>query len=861
MNVLLHKLKINLLLLFCFGAVGVSYGQDPSLLIYELSVLKNDTLNFVFQDHHPYNAPKLLRLGNVPNSVSQFEETGNTLGTAEELNTVQYIPPTGFLGRDTIELFYSYPSPSGSGLVFSGNIVLNIAVVPSHITAMPDYVVTEIGQSIEIDVLENDFGSGTNQTIAEVTNRNRGNAVLINNDTKVLFTPSAGYEGLSHFNYSICDAQGACDMTTVSICVVNPNPPAYDSIAVQTKEGQAQVVLMALDTSYSVNLSPDHGVVTDTGDVWTYVPNNGYSGNDKVIFEDAANNRTRVFQIEVIGPAPYESKFLKNDIVSTPVDETIDEIHLLSNDNGGNYLIGVSRINEWGAGDTKEGGNLIYLPSVGKGVYKYIPPAGFTGVDMFRYKGKVPSGNITDTAICYIIVDDLTPELPVYNIAVPENTPLVLGDHIPFLNYEYEIVSPPNSNQGTLTYLPGFNTYASSLGQEFSGYNMLVYEPSSGAQGTDEFEVEYCINGDCQLAKVELNITSIATPQSDTLCSGSSCVWPGDTDKNGKVDINDLLPIGLCMGEVGKVRPSASIDYYAQHAEDWNSLYLNDLDFDIKHVDADGNGIVSSMDTNAISQFYGQYNNLVPLAPAPISELPFYPAPFPGNPQPGDVILLDLNLGNPNLPAFDAYGLTFSVDYDPALFESVKVYWNDDAWMNYNSPILSMSHELFPGKLDAGYTRTSGLAATGHGIIGVLEFIVIDDVIGVRPTEGYSTINISGNLMNSGGQSSDLGSHTMTFSLGLNEDAQEEDLTVKLDDLKIFPNPSKAQVNVHLNGQDNLMERISLYNMVGAQVYDSGTILAKRMQVAVADLNPGVYVMKVQTNGGEMLTSKVEVMR
>ena len=78
--------------------------------------------------------------------------------------------------------------------------------------------------------------------------------------------------------------------------------------------------------------------------------------------------------------------------------------------------------------------------------------------------------------------------------------------------------------------------------------------------------------------------------------------------------------------------------------------------------------------------------------------------------------------------------------------------------------------------------------------------------------------------------------------------------------LKVFPNPSQSTVNVHLNGQDNLMERIALYNMVGAQVYDSGATLVKRTSLEVADLNPGVYILRVWTNG-EMLTSKVEVMR
>lgn len=859
MNVLLHKLKFYLLLPAFSLAAVIASGQSPTLEIHNLEMLKNTSLEFAFESYNVFQKPEKKRPTSAQPAYhySTFSPGSKRFGIAgtPSQNKIIYTPPTGFIGRDTIEILRWIEGPGYTSK--PAYLILHIKVVPSQITAMPDYMATNENQMIEIDVLSNDYGTGTNQKIAEVTNRNRGVAVLNTDSTKVLFTPTAGFTGLSHFNYSICDAQGACDMTTVNICVMNPNPPAYDSIYVQTKEGDDQVILMALDSNYSVLQTPANGVVIDTFDVLTYRPNAGFEGEDKVIFEDPTNNRIRVFQIEVIGPAPYESIFLKDDFAYTAIDETSDNIYLLKNDVGGNYLIGVSRI---GNGTTAMGGSVVYVGGYGLGVYQYVPPAGFSGVDYFQYKATVPGGGLTDTATCYIIVDDFKPELPVYELVVPEETPLVLGDHLPFMDYEYEIVSNPTN--GTLTYLPGQNTYTSAYGQVVSGHNMVIYEPNAGATGTDEFEVEYCVGApnNCQLAKIELNIVTIANPQSDTLCAGSNCVWPGDTDNNGKVDINDVLPIGLCMGEVGQSRSGGSTDWYAQNAANWNSLYIRDLGYDVKNVDADGNGIISSMDTAAISQFYGKYNNIVPAPHAPISELPFYPDPFPGVIEPGDVIYIPLNLGNHEIPAIDAYGLTFSVEYDPALFESVKVIWTDDAWMNYNSPVLTMDHKPYLGKLDAAYTRTSGVAATGHGIIGVLEFIVIDDVAGLRPTDALSTVNISGNLMNSSGQNNSLNKNTLTFSLAMNDEEGTENEIAILSDLKVFPNPSQSTVNVHLNGEDNLMERIALYNMVGSQVYDSGAILAKRTRLDVSGLNPGVYVLRVWANG-EMLTSKVEVLR
>ena len=353
----------------------------------------------------------------------------------------------------------------------------------------------------------------------------------------------------------------------------------------------------------------------------------------------------------------------------------------------------------------------------------------------------------------------------------------------------------------------------------------------------------------------------VANPQTPTLCAGPSCVWPGDADKNGKVDIRDILPIGLCMGEVGEDRENASIDWYGQYADNWSALVARGLPFNGKHIDTDGNGIVSAADTAAIGQFYGKYSNLTPSPAAPISPLPFYiDTDSLGNIEPGAVIYAPIHLGNDTIPAFDAYGLTFEIEYDPALFEEVNVYWNETAWMNYNSPVLSKIVKPFAGKVDAGYTRTSGIAASGYGVIGVAEFIIVEDISGVRPNKLSSIVNFNaGGLMTSSGQTFGLKDNNITFVLSAPED-KATIANATADDLQVFPNPAQAEVTVHLNGFEQEMERIALYDVMGKQVYDSGSILAKRQQLDVSGLNPGVYMLKVWANG-EMLNKKVEVVR
>ncbi len=862
MNVLLrNKFRYLFWGILLFLGFGHLQAQNSTLQVFDVVVVKNDTFEFDPILHHSVSA-YLIKVdkenssrGNAffdphgPNS--NFGTKAPNGGFSE--NHLFYAPVTDFIGRDTVVAYYE--DDFGNGLTIKKYNVYNILVVPSYLVAEDDYASTTMGVSVEVDVLANDFGNGTNLTINEITNINRGTATIDSASTKITFTPYSGFSGTGHLNYTICDAEGSCAIATVSITVVDPNPMSYDSIFIATEKNAAQVVLMDVDNDYYIDLFPSNGD-TATFETLTYVPDSAFVGYDKIVFKDSINNRTRVFEIRVLD-VPNDNFLLFDDIVYTPIDEVVEEIHLLDNDNAGAYLTSVGV----GSSTTDEGGQLVYLPSIGKGVYKYFPPAGFSGIDHFNYHAYSPGSGFSENADCYIVVGDLNPELSLYNLVTPEKTPIALADNLPFAGYEYQITSNPT--KGSLTFLPGYDTYTSQHGQEFSGVNMLIYDPDPNSNGIDEFEVEYCVgpNTNCQLAKVEIEIITVSTPQSDTLCAGSGCVWSGDADKNGKVDINDLLPIGMCMGTVGENRPSGSIDWYGQYGDDWNSFNANGLGFDVKHIDTDGNGIISAMDTSAIREFYGNYNNIVPEPHDPISSLPFYPGSFPGNPEPGDVIYIPLHLGDANNPAFDAYGLTFGVDYDPALFESVKVFWSDTAWMNYNSPVLSMDHTPYLGKLEAGYTRTSGQAASGYGIIGVLEFIVIDDINGNRPNDPLSTINITGNLMNSGGQTFTLNENTITFSLAMNEEGSNTEGASAIDRLKVYPNPSSAVINVHLNGQENLMERIALFSLVGASVYDSGAILAKRQKLDVANLNSGMYVAKVWTNNGEILTTKIQVVK
>jgi hypothetical protein len=432
---------------------------------------------------------------------------------------------------------------------------------------------------------------------------------------------------------------------------------------------------------------------------------------------------------------------------------------------------------------------------------------------------------------------------------------MVISYNIPIEDYIYTNFEDAVLDNGTLAYYEGQTTQTID-GQEVSGFNMLVYTPNANAQAgaSDAFEYEYCAGGDysdCYLVKINVQIEDVNASITD-FCVGSACVWTGDTNTDGVVDIRDLLPIGWCMGEVGIERADADANWYGQHSENWESP-MSAENFDIKHVDVDGDGIVEAMDTVGISSHYGLHHN--PTAKvegllisdnglgwgdAPIDILTI---------QAGDVILVPFKYGSGNNPVLDAYGFTFELPYEPAIFDA-NILYDDESWMSYNSPILTMNQKPTPGVLHSGFTRTSGLAASGFGIIGQVEFIVIDDLNGFRLNNNQIQVSFNPmGEMNGAGQMSTSNSSTLTFILDLDgDDEDDNELTfIDADQLKVYPNPTREQLNVHLNGLGNEVERLVIYNITGQEVYNSGAIQTKRIELNVSDFGTGMYVLKAYT--------------
>ncbi len=786
-----------------------------------------------------------------PTTAVAPQHGSHTIQATGQNNTYQlvYTPDAGFFGQDFIRITrWTCPIPSACFHYLD----LYITVIPAKVTARQDNASTTSGTAVNINVLANDFSSRGVLILNSIASVNNGTATFVPGSPIIQFVPAPGFSGITLLNYIVCDDENNCDNGTVSIHVTPPTPPAVDTIRVFAHKNTLQSLL--IPPGFQRISGPSFGTYSDAGpELPEYMPNNNFHGSDAILFSNG--NRQVLALITVLNT--NFNQFAKDDIAYTTPGVAV-EFNVLQNDAFGTAAINFTIV------QPPANGTLALGPVNGQVVY--TPNPGFTGTDNFKYSSRRPFGaSNVEIATARVHVSNFEPAQATYRMATPRATPLVIGNNVPVPNFQFFITDQPDHGQVLL--LPG-QVDTVIYGRQITGYNMVIYVPMSTiAQGEDEFEIAYCVgttanssgNG-CSFmrtVKIRIDILNIGTG-SLPMCFGD-CVWTGDTNFDGVVNMLDLLPIGYFMGEAGLPRPDANPNlWYAKYADNWDNPFVT-YNVDLKHLDADGSGYVSALDTIAIHNFYGRSHGIVtqnfPASPYTINLVAN--SLFAG---PGDLVELKMILGLPTQPALNIHGLTFGLDYNPSIFvpSSVQAIFSHRSWLAYNSPILFMNYNNLDGKLESGFTRTTGKPASGYGEIGVVRLIIRDDIIGIRMSEDQRSIEIGGGtsaMMQADGQMASVAIDKVSLQIRFPQG--NEPLTEDL--LKVWPNPTGDYINVHLNG-GKVLGRIAIYNLMGQMVYNTGEMQARNAQIAVNQLPDGIYVLSVQTPEG-VLNKKIEVLK
>lgn len=105
----------------------------------------------------------------------------------------------------------------------------------------------------------------------------------------------------------------------------------------------------------------------------------------------------------------------------------------------------------------------------------------------------------------------------------------------------------------------------------------------------------------CEVTNSQL--PGLTLTSKSTFLLSDSIVYPGDANRNGKVEASDVLYCGISYNNTGPIRPNANSSWTPQNCANWATEIA---EINSKHQDCDGNGIVDDNDLTVIGDNYNQ---------------------------------------------------------------------------------------------------------------------------------------------------------------------------------------------------------------------------------------------------------------
>ena len=371
------------------------------------------------------NAPGLLANdldpdGDVIIVSNFFQPTNGTLTSIVTNGSFTYVPNVGFTGTDQFQ--YTLQDADGN---FSEPVIVTLEVVApggEKPLGFKDSFSVESGKTLTVaapGLITNDFDpDGDSFIVSNFIGTTNGTITSIVTNGSFIYVPNAGFTGTDQFQYTLLNADGNySDPVVVTIEVLEPfnRKPIATGDTYGTPAGTPLIVnapgLMTND------LDPDGDVIivsnffqTTNGQItsivtngsFTYIPNDGFTGTDQFqyilmdadgLFSDPVTVTIEVFESFNRKPVAISDHYATPEgitlVVAAPGLRTNDI------DPDGDMII-VSNF------FPPTHGTLTSI--VTNGSFTYVPEAGFTGTDQFRYILLDGEGNYSDQVIVTIDV-------------------------------------------------------------------------------------------------------------------------------------------------------------------------------------------------------------------------------------------------------------------------------------------------------------------------------------------------------------------------------------------------------------------------------------------------------------------------
>lgn len=724
-------------------------------------------------------------------------------------------------------------------------LTYHITYVNSSILTSPDFVTVPANDEVVVLPLQNDMSSGPGLKLNGIAHVQSGSATI--HQDSVFF--SLEEDANSGFVlYSVSDSQGATANGMIYFMKRDDSPEQLDTLRYTLLNTKNQYIFLPTDEFFPEVL-PVKGLLAQSHPmVYNYVPIKGTSGTDTFTFTDSQGN-SRVVIIQLINKSQNTST-VRNDNFYTPKNTTII-FDVFANDLSANFPI------------SSFSPGLIHDTL---GVFSYTPPTGFSGIKNFTYT--VNYGYYKATAKISVAIGNYEPQIKYdYSFNTLKNNSVAISYDVPIDSYTINVLNNPQFGS-----IESFNDNG-SISEDcnlIQSKSILLYTPDLNYYGSDSFDVEYCVvNNPCVVYKIYINIYD-AQPDSLCHCKGQDCVWSGDMNGDGRVSVSDLISLGRFIGLSGVQRNDINYPFRSgQQADDWNYTQPNGKN--IKHIDANGDGLLSVEDTTAISDYYASIHNFVPNEVLAIKDYPFEIIPNNTELDSGDLLVLDIAIGSNSNPVLDVFGLAFGLSFSPSMIDSASLsgHFYQDGWFANGGPSLQMIKQPKEGFIHAGFTKTSGIVedeadgfkpigTSGNGKIGQIKFIVEDEADGFRAKDDFIIRRIYVNnitMEDAAGEQFLLPDTYVDVKINL----QKKTPVPSEEKLLIFPNPAKDALNIHFNGR-NTIQALKLFDSMGNMIDSRNDINAQSHTLNTESLPTGIYVLRLVTTEG-VISKKIQILR
>ena len=347
------------------------------------------------------------RLSIAQDSISSI---AGAIVSLNEDGTLNYEPPAGFTGNDTI----TYSVIDGEGGVTTATLVVTVLGPNVGPTAVDDSITVEEDTfTINIDVLSNDTDLN-NDPLTVLSASATFGTVTVNPNGTLNYRPVENATEADQITYRIGDGSGETSEATltVNITPVNDAPEANET-STSTLEDTPIAILNVLNNVtdldgddlrvVSASVEPAFGgnVTINDDNTLSYAPAANYFGSDSITYSvsDGSTTATSTVSIEVI--AVNDAPVVVDEVLTTTEDQGVLGIVVRDNDSDVEGEVLTITANE-----TSLNGGAVSVNADGS--INYQPKSNFNGTDTIEYFVTDASGETTGGAVLVTVtaVDD-----------------------------------------------------------------------------------------------------------------------------------------------------------------------------------------------------------------------------------------------------------------------------------------------------------------------------------------------------------------------------------------------------------------------------------------------------------------------